>query len=101
MRSLLLALLILSSCIAKTSTSRWWIFSFHTYQCEVAEIKGQSAGPYELIANVRGCYVASFDSDNGLVKVDCTYNPGLGGYLYFSTTERACVKHYKHIFDVI
>lgn len=72
-RILLVFLLSLLSiqCIGRTKF-RWWIFSFKSHQCEVAEIKGYSAGPYDLIEYAPGCFVTSIDRLNGLVKVDCT-----------------------------
>lgn len=88
------------SCIGRTKF-RWWIFSFKTYECEVAEIKGYSAGPYDLIEYAPGCFVSEIDRLNGLVKVDCTNQRGLGGFLYFSLTQNSCLKHYKYTFGVI
>lgn len=101
MRKFLLIILLLLACKNNLKKEIWYVYSFKSHNCEIAEIQGESAGPLDLIKHAPHCFVSRVDGQHGLVVVDCTHQKDLEGYVYYATTEKSCTKYYKNKHEII
>ena len=96
MRTIALILLLLSGLSCKPGvkdlSGGWYVIRFRPAPpvCESTLEKGPNFSPQFLLDNSRGCYIRYYNPGTGILIIDCTEEPGIGGKVNFIREQNEC-----------